>query len=52
LQVQTNAAVDEQLAALLSSTSTLEARLHLEIEGLKGKMDDDLAWLRKEYNHR
>ena len=52
LQVQTNAAVDDQLGYLLSSATQLDSRLNEELDSLRNKLEDDIAWLRKEFNHK
>ena len=52
LQVQTNAAVDDQLGYLLAASTQLDGRLNEELGSLRNKFEDDLAWLRKEFNHK
>ena len=52
LQVQTNAAVDDQLGYLLAASTQLDGRLNEELGSLRDKFEDDLAWLRKEFNHK
>lgn len=52
LQVQTNSAVDNQLSSLLSSTTHLDTKLDEEVDSLRNKLEDDVAWLRKEFNHK
>lgn len=52
LQVQSNNAVDGQLSSLHSYVSALDSRVTDDMSDLKNKLEDDLAWMQKEFNHR
>jgi hypothetical protein len=52
LQVQTNGAVDSQITNLISSTANLDINIKDQLLEMKNKIDDDFAWMKKEFNHK
>jgi hypothetical protein len=52
LQVQSNCTTDTQLSTLHATANTLDTRLTDEVLELRNKLEDDMAWITKEFNHK